>query len=155
MWLNSDVRQDSCLGTPPVSRALSGWRIIFHLLHEFSYVLLTLNIYRKRFGAVRFGAGFGVLLFVCVDLAPPCGATGLASLELRCTNPASGANWVITVDLDRQLVDSLPATITDKWISWHEPNRGFFDLERATGKLQFRNASSTGGYFLHYTCQLA
>ena len=67
--------------------------------------------------------------------------------------PASGASWPIVVDLDRGRVDSLPATITDKWISWHDPKQGFFDLERATGKLQFRNASSTGGYFLYYTCR--
>jgi len=73
-------------------------------------------------------------------------------LHLRCTNSASGANWPIVVDLDHNLVDSLPATITDKWVSWHDPKQGFFELERATGKLEFRNASSTGGYFLHYTC---
>ena len=76
-----------------------------------------------------------------------------AILHLRCTNPASGASWPIVVDLDHGRVDSLAATITDKWISWHDPKQGFFDLERATGKLQFRNASSTGGYFLHYTCR--
>jgi hypothetical protein len=74
-------------------------------------------------------------------------------LHLRCTNPASGASWPIVVDLDHGRVDSLSATITDKLISWHDPKQGFFDLERTTGKLQFRNASSTGGYFLHYTCR--
>jgi hypothetical protein len=75
------------------------------------------------------------------------------TLHLRCTNPASGTNWPIVVDLDRGRVDALAATITLEWISWHDPRRGFFDLERATGKLQLRNASSTGGYFLHYTCR--
>ncbi len=75
------------------------------------------------------------------------------TLHLRCTNPVSGANWPIVVDLDHRRVDSLAATITDKWIRWHDPQQGFFDLERATGKLRFRNASSTGGYFLHYLCR--
>jgi hypothetical protein len=74
-------------------------------------------------------------------------------LRLRCTNHASGTNWVIVVDLDRHLVDSQPATITDKWVSWPDPKQGSFDLERATGKLEFRNPSSTGGYFLFYTCE--
>ncbi|HUN97967.1 MAG TPA: hypothetical protein VMU69_17260 [Bradyrhizobium sp.] len=74
-------------------------------------------------------------------------------LHLRCSNPASGASWPITVDLDHSEVDSLPAKISQKWISWHDPKHGFFDLERATGELQFRNASSTGGYFLHYLCR--
>jgi hypothetical protein len=74
-------------------------------------------------------------------------------LHLRCTNRASGANWPLVVDLGRDRVDSLPATISDDWISWHDPKQGFFELERATGKLQLRNASATGGYFLYYTCR--
>jgi hypothetical protein len=76
-----------------------------------------------------------------------------STLRLRCTNPASGTSWPIVVDLDHGRVDSLGATITRGWISWHDPGRGFFDLERATGQLRLRNASSTGGYFLHYTCR--
>jgi hypothetical protein len=74
-------------------------------------------------------------------------------LHLRCTNPASEASWQLVVDLGRGRVDSLAATISDEWISWHDPKQGFFELERATGKLQLRNASATGGYFLYYTCR--
>ncbi len=48
------------------------------------------------------------------------------SLHLRCTNPASGASWPITVDLDHSRVDSLAATITDEWINWHDPKQGIF-----------------------------
>jgi hypothetical protein len=81
----------------------------------------------------------------------PAAAAGM--LQLRCTNPVSGTSWPIVVDLDHGSVDALAATITLEWISWRDPERGFFDLERATGKLQLRNASSTGGYFLHYTCR--
>jgi hypothetical protein len=80
-------------------------------------------------------------------------AVAAGILHLRCTNPASGASWPITVDLDHSRVDSLAATITDGWINWHDPKQGVFELERATGRLQFRNASSTGGYFLYYTCR--
>jgi hypothetical protein len=81
------------------------------------------------------------------------GAAESGVLHLRCTNPVSGTTWPVLVDLDRGIVDSLPATISDKWISWRDPKQGFFDFERATGKLEFRNASSTGGYFLHYECR--
>jgi hypothetical protein len=80
-------------------------------------------------------------------------AAAAGILHLRCTNPASGASWPMVVDLDHGRVDSLSATVTDKWISWHDPKQGFFDFERATGKLRFRNASSTGGYFLNYICR--
>jgi hypothetical protein len=90
-------------------------------------------------------------LLVATAGGGPAAAAGI--LRLRCTNPFSGTSWPIVVDLDRGQVDSLAATITLKWVSWHDPERGFFDLERATGKLQLRNASSTGGYFLHYTCR--
>lgn len=75
------------------------------------------------------------------------------SLHLRCTNPASGTSWPVVVDLDHSRVDSLPAKISDQRISWHDPKQGYFDFDRATGHLQVRNASSTGGYFLHYTCR--
>jgi hypothetical protein len=85
--------------------------------------------------------------------AGPGWAAAPATLHLRCTNRASGASWPLVVDLAHRRVDSLSATITDKWISWHDPGRGHFDLERATGALQFRNASSTGGYFLHFVCR--
>ncbi len=74
-------------------------------------------------------------------------------LHLRCANDASGASWPLVVDLDRRRVDSQAATITDRWIRWQDAKQGYWDLERATGKLQFRNASSTGGYFLYYTCR--
>jgi len=74
-------------------------------------------------------------------------------LHLRCTNAVGGANWPIVVDLDRSLVDSFPATITTEWIEWRDGKGGIYELERATGKLKLRAASTTGGYFLHYTCQ--
>jgi hypothetical protein len=76
-----------------------------------------------------------------------------ATLKFRCTNPLSGTSWNVLVDSDRGVVDSNAATITDQWISWHDPKQGYFDLQRATGKLRLRNASSTGGYFLYYTCR--
>lgn len=80
-------------------------------------------------------------------------AAAAETLHLRCTNPTSGASWPLEIDLDRGRVGSFSATITDKWISWRDPKEGFFDLDRATGQLDFRNASSTGGYFLHYKCR--
>jgi hypothetical protein len=95
-------------------------------------------------------AGFAIVALALLWAAPLRAA---AVLHLRCTNPASGANWSIAVDLDRGRVDLLPAAVSDRWISWHDPKQGFFDLERATGKLRLRNASSTGGYFLYYACR--
>ena len=80
-------------------------------------------------------------------------AAASETLHMRCTNAASGTSWPVVIDLDHGRVDSEAATITDKWISWHDPKQGFFDLDRATGRLQFRNASSTGGYFLYYSCR--
>lgn len=74
-------------------------------------------------------------------------------LHLRCTNDSSGAAWPIVIDLDHNRVDSQPATVTDRSISWADPKQGHYELDRATGKLLFTNASSTGGYYLHYTCK--
>jgi hypothetical protein len=99
----------------------------------------------------RFAVAAGAMLLAS---AVPAGAEAAATQHLRCTNPASGTSWSIVVDLDRGRVGPLAATVGDRWISWHDPDRGFFDLERATGRLRLRNASSTGGYFLYYACRL-
>ena len=112
-----------------------------------------LKVFFQMEGLSRFALGFFVVLAGGAMLATAGSAAETGVLHLRCANVASGASWAIVVDLDHALVDSHPATITDKWISWPDPKQGFFDLERASGKLQFRNASSTGGYFLYYTCQ--
>ena len=105
--------------------------------------------------AARFGLTSGLMLFLATSAIPV--ARGLAAeagvLHLRCTNPVGGANWPVVVDLDHSLVDSFSATITDKWIKWQDAKGGIYEFERATGKLQLRAASTTGGYFLHYTCQ--
>ena len=94
-----------------------------------------------------------VIVAAVLGARPGDAKAAAALLHLRCTNPTSGANWPVVVDLVRSRVDAFAATITDRWISWHDPSQGFFDLERATGKLELRNASSTGGYFLHYQCR--
>jgi hypothetical protein len=99
--------------------------------------------FRQTRGALIAGTG----LFL---LAPQAGA---AILKLNCTNPASGTSWQLVVDLDRNLVDSMPATISQKSISWQDSQRRLYDFDRATGRLEMRNASSTGGYALSYTCR--
>ena len=98
--------------------------------------------------------GAVILALAAPALGPSVGwAAQAGQLHLRCVNVVGGASWSIIVDLDHSVVDSRPAKISDNWISWREPNAGIFELERATGKLQLRAASSTGGFFLHYTCQ--
>lgn len=74
---------------------------------------------------------------------------------ITCTNPASGANWQITIDYRRRTVDSYPASISDAAISWHDAkDGGNYTLDRMSGNLTVIVASSTGGYFLHDQCRL-
>jgi hypothetical protein len=112
-------------------------------------MLATFFATHCRAGWVR-GAGLGLAFGMMTTVTGWAADTGVQNL--RCTNPASGSSWQIAIDLSHSTVDSQPATITDSRISWPDPKQGTFDLERATGKLQFRNASSTGGYFLSYDC---
>lgn len=80
---------------------------------------------------------------------------GGATARLRCANPASGAQWEIVVDYGRRRVDSFPAEITRARIRWRDTRRGgIYDLDRKTGALTVRFASSTGGYFLYDRCQI-
>jgi hypothetical protein len=101
----------------------------------------------------EFALGLFAVLAVSASGVPGWAAEP-KQLRLSCVNRVGGAQLSIVVDLDAHLIDSLPATtFNDTWISWHDRNRGYLDLERATGKLDIRNASSTGGYFLHYQCR--
>jgi hypothetical protein len=91
----------------------------------------------------------GVLALVLA--AAPAGAA--ENLKLRCTNAASGTSWGIVVDLEHRRVDGSPAEITAGTITWRDRENRTYALDRATGAMQMRNASSTGGYFLYYTCK--
>lgn len=107
---------------------------------------------RRRYSKPWFAGGIAAAALLMTPIH--CDrAAATETLHLRCTNPANGASWPLDIDLDRGRVGSISATITDKWISWHDPKEGFFDLDRTTGQLELRNASSTGGYFLHYQCR--
>jgi hypothetical protein len=76
--------------------------------------------------------------------------------RFACRNPSSGATWDIKVDDQRSLADSFPARITNISITWHDTRHGgFYELDRRTGALTVRYASSTGGYALHDVCQMA
>jgi hypothetical protein len=104
----------------------------------------------KKPAVMRYFAGFVVAVAIAAAAGPALAADGR---QFRCTNPASGASWRITVDFARHRVDTYPAKIDPHWISWHDTAQGgFYDLDRKTGVLTMRNASSTGGYFLHDTC---
>lgn len=71
-----------------------------------------------------------------------------------CTNPHSGATWRVRVDLDHSSVDAFPAKITARRITWRDTaHGGIYELDRASGALTVRYASSTGGYFLHDRCE--
>jgi hypothetical protein len=76
-----------------------------------------------------------------------------ATLTFRCTNPKSGTTWEVKVDYDSSTADSFPAEIGGRQIVWHDTlHGGYYYLDRASGALTFRNASSTGGYATHNTC---
>jgi hypothetical protein len=93
-----------------------------------------------------------LLLAVAIAAAP---AVAADMVVYRCTNPASGTAWDITVDLAHNRVDAFPADIDTHSIRWRDTAAGgFYDLDRGTGELTMRNASSTGGYFLHDHCRV-
>jgi hypothetical protein len=81
------------------------------------------------------------------------GHAAAENLKFRCTNDASGSSWDVAIDLGHRRVDNLPAEIDGGSISWRDPENRTYELNRTTGALRMRNASSTGGYFLYYTCR--
>ncbi len=78
-----------------------------------------------------------------------------AETAITCTNPASGATWQIQIDYAKRTVDSNPARISNKEISWRDAKDGRnYTLNRVSGELTVVGASSTGGYFLFDRCKV-
>jgi hypothetical protein len=73
---------------------------------------------------------------------------------ITCTNLSSGASFQIKIDYDRSTVDTNPAKISDREISWRGENRWNYTLDRKSGNLTIILASSTGGSFLYDRCKL-
>jgi hypothetical protein len=73
---------------------------------------------------------------------------------ITCTNPSSGVSFQIRIDYDRSTVDTNPAKIDDREISWRDENRWNYTLDRTSGNLTIILASSTGGSFLYDRCKL-
>jgi hypothetical protein len=93
-------------------------------------------------------AGIGALVF---GMSVPAMAGETA---ITCTNPASGTSFQIKIDYDRSTVDTNPAEINDRMISWRDENRWNYTLDRKSGDLKIILASSTGGSFLYDRCRL-
>jgi hypothetical protein len=117
---------------------------------------LSKSISRK--GAAAYG-GFAVTLALAVaTLAASIGAVGAqpgrqSKDDFQCTNPKSGTTWDVNVDYDRSTANSFPAEITNSQIAWHDTSHGgYYYLDRVSGALTFKNATTTGGYTLHHTC---
>jgi hypothetical protein len=92
---------------------------------------------------------------ICIAAAPVDGRPKTHAPVISCVNPASGWTWQISIDFDRETVDSNPAQVSDAEISWHDTKGGgHYTLDRRSGDLTVIVASSTGGYFLHDHCRL-
>jgi hypothetical protein len=83
-----------------------------------------------------------------------CAAADTPS-TLTCMNTVSHAAMRIRIDFGRRMVNADPAQIDDAQISWHDDKEhANYTLNRKTGMLNAVIPSSTGGYFLHYQCDL-
>jgi len=95
---------------------------------------------------------FAVRALLGLTLACAPVAVQAKEVILTCTNLSSGTAWDSKVDLDRHTVDSFPADISDRTISWADPQR-IYEFDRRSGEMTMRGPSSTGGYFLYYRCR--
>lgn len=91
------------------------------------------------------GAAAGIHCAVAADTAS----------TLTCTNIVSHAPMQIRIDFAKHMVNADPAQIGAAEISWHDDREhANYTLNRKTGMLEAVIPSSTGGYFLHYQCDL-
>jgi hypothetical protein len=72
---------------------------------------------------------------------------------LVCTNPNSGATWDVKIDFDHHTVDSFPADINDRYVTWEDTRYNeVYEFDRTSGDLTMRGPSSMGGYFIYDRC---
>jgi len=84
-----------------------------------------------------------------------CAAAADAPSTLTCMNTVSHAPMQIRIDFAKHMVNADPAQIGDTEISWYDDREhANYTLNRKTGMLDAVIPSSTGGYFLHYQCDL-
>lgn len=122
---------------------------------------LSESLYRER--AAAYGGLAATLGLAVAMLAASIGAGGAQPgrqsrddqfSKFQCTNPKSGTTWDVKVDYNRSTADSFPAKITKSQITWHDTSHGgYYYLDRASGALTFKNATTTGGYSIHDTCR--
>lgn len=113
---------------------------------------LPLSLKRGKYFSSILWIG-AVLMTAGVTAPPSFGAQSTESV-FTCTNLASGAGWQIKINFQANTVDSNPARISSRTISWHDPtDGGNYSLDRSTGNLTVVIASSTGGYFIHDRCR--
>jgi hypothetical protein len=91
---------------------------------------------------------------ICVLVLGMIAPVVAGETAINCTNLASGAKFQIKIDYDRSTVDSNPARISDREISWRDENHWNYTLDRKSGNLTIVLASSTGGNFLYERCKL-
>ena len=109
----------------------------------------------KTFGAGRLLINLAAACVAALLTVTAAAGAQQGEVSIPCSNPASGATWLVKIDYDRGTVDSNPAKISDGSISWHDAkDGGNYTLDRKTGKLTVILASSTGGYFMFHQCKL-
>jgi hypothetical protein len=95
------------------------------------------------------------IAFLALALLAGNAAAQPSEVALTCTNPWSGTTWQITIDYRTPAVDRNLAQLGPDSISWFDPkDGGNWTLNRKSGELVGRVASSTGGYFLRGRCAL-
>jgi len=100
-------------------------------------------------------AAIGALAYSFAANSANAGETPHGQTAVTCTNPSSGASWQITIDYDRSMVDSNPASISEAKIAWRDAKDGwYYALDRKSGNLTVTLASATGGNFLYDRCNL-
>jgi hypothetical protein len=128
-------------GDPVIEDGPNDFKLPWHPAWNYAAVALSIGLT---------GAWFLLAPYFAGDRSVP----GTPAASAQCAYGDSKKGSILKVDYAAGTVNGYPAEFTAKQITWHDTeDGGYYALDRTSGELVMRHASSVGGYLTWQTCR--
>jgi len=127
-------------GDPEIEDGPNDFKLPWHPAWNYAAVALSVGLA---------GAWFLLAPYFAGDRSVP----GTPAASVRCVGDNNKIS-ILEIDYAAGTVNGYPAAFTDKRITWHDTaDNGYYELDRKSGGLVMRHASSVGGYLVWQNCR--